>query len=178
MHSLGALASTPVLDRLDLVASTTAAQLRAWAPAVEVGVVEIDPDLADTAALVEAARIPVEAAGNCVLVAGRRAGEERTAACVVAASTRVDVNGTVKRLLDVRKASFLPMGQAVELSGMEYGGITPIGLPRHWRLLVHAPLLDLEVLVVGSGLRRSKLLLPGRLLGNLPQAEVIDDLGR
>ena len=63
------------------------------------------------------------------MVAGRRDGEERVAACVVRADTRADVNNLVKRTLDVRKASFLPMDRAVEESGMEYGGITPVGLP-------------------------------------------------
>ena len=67
---------------------------------------------------------------NCVVVGGKREGAERLAACVVLATTRADVNGTVRRYLDVRKASFLPMDRAVELTGMEYGGITPIGLPR------------------------------------------------
>ncbi len=178
MYRLGSLVATPVLDRLDLVAPATAALLRSWPPAAEVGVAEIDPDLADTATLVEAAQIPVEATGNCVLVAGRRAADERVAACVVPATTRADVNRTVKRLLEVRKASFLPMDRAVELSGMEYGGITPVGLPLEWRLLVHAPLLRLGLLVIGSGVRRSKLVLPGRLLGELPQAEVIEGLGQ
>ncbi len=60
------------------------------------------------------------------------------AACMVLATTRADVNGLVKRELDVRKASFAPMETAVELTGMEYGGITPIGLPADWPLFVDA----------------------------------------
>ena len=64
-----------------------------------------------------------------MVVAGRRDGEERVAACVVRADTRADVNNLVKRVLDVRKASFLSMERAVEESGMEYGGITPVGIP-------------------------------------------------
>ncbi|MBJ7528820.1 MAG: hypothetical protein JHD04_04750, partial [Nocardioides sp.] len=121
-------------------------------------------------------QVPLEASANCVLVAGRRDGEERVAACVVRADTRADVNGLVKRTLDVRKASFLPMERAVAESGMEHGGITPIGLPAGWRLLVDARVLDVEVAVVGSGVRRSKVLLPGRLLADLPGAEVVEGL--
>ena len=168
---LGTLATEPVLDHLDLVAPPVADALRDWPASSEVGVVEIDPALADTAALCEAAGLPLEASANCVLVGGRRGGEERVAACMVPADRRVDVNHGVKRLLDVRKASFLPMDRAVEGSGMEHGGITPIGLPPSWRLLVHPSLLDVPVVVIGSGVRRSKLLLPGRLLGELPGAE-------
>jgi prolyl-tRNA editing enzyme YbaK/EbsC (Cys-tRNA(Pro) deacylase) len=68
------------------------------------------------------------------------------------------------------------MARAVEESGMEYGGITPVGLPAGWRLLVDSRVLDIEVAVIGSGVRRSKLLLPGRLVGEIPGAEVIAGL--
>jgi prolyl-tRNA editing enzyme YbaK/EbsC (Cys-tRNA(Pro) deacylase) len=124
----------------------------------------------------EAYGVAMEASANCVLVAGKRDGKERIAACVVRADTRADVNHTVKRLLDVRKLSFMPMDRAVEESSMEYGGITPIGLPGGWRLLLDGRVPDIEVAVIGSGVRRSKLLLPGRLLAELPGAEVVDGL--
>jgi prolyl-tRNA editing enzyme YbaK/EbsC (Cys-tRNA(Pro) deacylase) len=99
------------------------------------------------------------------------------AACVVLASTRADVNGAVRRYLDVRKASFLPMERAVGLTGMEYGGITPIGLPAGWPVLVDRRVAEADVVLIGSGARRSKILLPGVLLSRLPDAEVIDHLG-
>lgn len=178
VHALGSLTSVPVTDRLDLVAAPVAAALATWPHTAEVGVVEIDPGLADTAALTEAHDLPLEASANCVVVVGRRAGEERAAACVVPAHTRADVNNLVKRTLDVRKATFLDHDRAVAETGMEYGGITPIGLPAGWRLFVDASLEDVPVAIIGSGIRRSKLLLPGRLLGLLPAAEVLADLGR
>jgi prolyl-tRNA editing enzyme YbaK/EbsC (Cys-tRNA(Pro) deacylase) len=143
-----------------------------------VQVAEIDPDLADTAALTEAYDLPLSVSANCVVVSGRRGGEERIAACVVPADTRADVNNLVKRTLDVRKASFLPMDRAVEETGMEYGGITPVGLPASWRVLVDAAVLDVELAIVGSGVRRSKLVLPGAHLASLPNAEVVEGLGR
>ena len=178
LPSFPTLTSLPALDRSDLVATPVAAGLAGWPGAAEVAVVDIDPDLADTAAMSEAYDIPMTAGGNCVVVSGARAGEERVAACVVRADTRADVNTLVRKLLDVRKCSFLPMDRAVEETGMEYGGITPLGLPTGWRILVHDALLDEPVVVIGSGVRRSKLLVPGRLLADLPGAEVIDGLGR
>jgi prolyl-tRNA editing enzyme YbaK/EbsC (Cys-tRNA(Pro) deacylase) len=178
LPSLPALTSLPVLEHLHLVAAPVAAALAAWPAAAQVAVVEIDPDLADTAAMSEAYDIPMTAGGNCVVVAGVRAGDERVAACVVRADTRADVNTLVRRMLDVRKASFLPMDRAVEETGMEHGGITPLGLPAAWRVLVHDALLTEPLVVLGSGVRRSKLLVPGRLLGDLPGAEVVPDLGR
>ena len=105
---------------------------------------------------------------NCVVVAGRRGELERVAACVVLATTRADVNGLVRRRLDARKASFLGHEAAVTGSGMEFGGITPVGLPSDWQVLVDAAVLAVDEAVVGSGVRRSKLALPGALLAQLP----------
>ena len=172
------LESLPVLDHLDLVPAPVADALRGWSRTPEVAVVAIDPDLADTAALTEAYGLPLEASANCVLISGSRAGEERIAACIVAADTRADVNNVARKLLDVRKASFLPMDRAVEESGMEYGGITPVGLPTGWRLFVDAALMGVPAAMIGSGVRRSKLVLPGEALAELPGAEVVEGLGK
>ena len=176
LPSFPSLTSLPATEHPDLVAAPVAAALAAWPGAAEVAVVGIDPDLADTAAMSEAYDIPMTAGGNCVVVAGARAGDERVAACVVRADTRADVNTLVRKMLDVRKASFLPMERAVAETGMEYGGITPLGLPAGWTVLVDAAVAAHDLVVVGSGLRRSKLLLPGGLAGRLPGAEVLDGL--
>ena len=174
---LGGLTGTPALSRPELLAAPVAATLERWPYADQVDVVEIDPSLADTVALTTAYDLPLEASGNCVVVGGRRDGAERVAACVVRADTRADVNNLVKRRLDVRKASFLAMDEAVGRTGMEYGGITPVGLPEEWRVLVDQELSSTSVVIIGSGVRRSKLMLPGRLLAELPRAEVVADLG-
>ena len=137
----GSLHLVPVADRPDLLAAPVAARAGLLgSPAAPVSVAEIDPELADTAALARGSRsVPPEMSANCVVVAGRRAGDERVAACVVLATTRADVNGLVRRLFDVRKASFLAMDLAVEWTGMEYGGITPVGLPPHWAVCTSTP---------------------------------------
>ena len=114
---------------------------------------------------------------NCVVVRGRRGGDERVAACVVLSHTRADVNHLVKRTLDVRKLSFAPQDWAVEMSGMEHGGITPVGLPDGWAVLVDRAVTEQPWVVLGSGLRRSKLALPGASLADLPGARVLDGLG-
>jgi prolyl-tRNA editing enzyme YbaK/EbsC (Cys-tRNA(Pro) deacylase) len=175
---LGSLTAVPATSRPDLLAPPVARALDGWEHAGELGVVSIDPDLADTAAMTSAYDVPLTASANCVVVSGRRDGAERVAACVVRADTRVDVNSLVKRTLDVRKASFLAMDRAVDESGMEYGGITPVGLPEDWRVLVDEACLAIEAAVIGSGVRRSKLLVPGPLLAELPRSEVLPGLGR
>ena len=167
----------PATDRLDLVAQPVAAALEAR-PVPDVYVAEIDPTLADTAQFCAAYDVPPEVSANCVVVAGRRGGEERVAACMVLATTRADVNGVVRRRLDVRKASFMSMEAAVEATGMEYGGITPLGLPTEWPILVDAAAAELPYAIVGSGVRRSKLALPGAALADLPGATVVDGLAR
>jgi len=184
--NLGTLAWLPALENLELVAPSTADALTRWAqvePRVtdEVVVAPIDPQDADTAALTAAYALPPSASVNCVLVAGRREGTEKIAAALVRATTRADVNSTVKRLLDVRKCSFLPMERATEESGMEYGGITPVGLPDGYRLLLdgRVPLDDPDaggMVVIGSGVRHSKLALPGALLATMPGVEVVEGL--
>lgn len=174
---IGSLQSRRALDHKELLADPVAIALRGWHRSEQVAVVEIDPALADTAAMTAAYALPIDASANCVVVSGKRDGKERVAACVVRADTRADVNSLVKRLLDVRKASFLPMGRATEETGMEYGGITPLGLPDSWRLLVDPAVLDIAVAILGSGVRGSKLLLAGVHLAELPGAEVVEGLG-
>jgi prolyl-tRNA editing enzyme YbaK/EbsC (Cys-tRNA(Pro) deacylase) len=177
---LGTLAAVPALDRPDLLAAPVAAALTALDPAdaARVGVAEIDPDLADTAAFCAAYGSPLDGSANCVVVAGRRGESVSHAACLVLATTRADVNGLVRKRIGARRASFAPMDDAVALSGMEYGGITPIGLPEGWPVLVDAAVAAAPAVVVGSGIRGSKLALPGELAARLPGAEVLEGLGR
>jgi prolyl-tRNA editing enzyme YbaK/EbsC (Cys-tRNA(Pro) deacylase) len=169
------------LTRPDLLAPPVAAALRSWAaadPAAdEVRVAAIDPALADTAAFCAEYGVALEESVNCVVIVGKRGGETSYAACMVAATTRADVNGLVRRHLGARKASFGPVDVVTSLTGMEYGGITPIGLPPGWPVLVDAPVVKLESVVIGSGIRGSKLWLPGGLLAGLPGAEVLPGLG-
>ncbi|QUF02190.1 YbaK/EbsC family protein [Actinosynnema pretiosum subsp. pretiosum] len=174
----GTLTPVPVLDRPDLLAGPVAAAVRALADADLVAVTEIDAELADTAAFCEAYGSPLTASANCVIVAGKRGEVTRYAACVVLATTRADVNGVVRRRLDARKASFAPMDDAVELTGMEYGGITPVGLPADWPVLLSPEVAAAPELVIGSGIRGSKLLVPGAVLAKLPGAEVVEGLAR
>ncbi|MFJ6215608.1 YbaK/EbsC family protein [Streptomyces sp. NPDC092296] len=170
----------PAVDRPDLVAGPVGAALAAWRgpePVESVLVVDTDPDAADTAVFCETYGVRPEESANCVVMAAKRGSTVTLAACVVLASTRADVNGVVRRHLGARKASFAPMDEAVSRSGMAYGGITPVGLPADWPLLVDAAAAEAPWLVIGSGLRRSKLLLPGKALAGLPGAEVLAGLG-
>jgi prolyl-tRNA editing enzyme YbaK/EbsC (Cys-tRNA(Pro) deacylase) len=176
---MGTLQTTPALDRPDLLAAPVVDALRTWSAHVDsVLAAPIDPELADTAAFCAAYEVSLDVSANCVVVAGKREGEVRYAACVVLATTRADVNGVVRRHLNVRKASFAPMETAVAETGMEYGGITPIGLPKGWPILVDSRVVATPHVIIGSGVRHSKIVLPGPALADLPGAEIIAELAR
>ena len=166
----GTLTWTPAAERTDLLAAPVAAAIAA-VPSARVA--EIDPELADTADFCEAYASPPQFSANCVVVAGRRGGETRHAAVLVLATDRADINGVVRRHVDARKISFAPMDEAVEVTGMEYGGITPVGLPEAWPVLVDEAVVAAGEVVIGSGVRGSKLLVDAAELAALPTAEVL-----
>ncbi len=181
LPTLGILEWVPALDHPELLAPMTHASLTAWVasdPAVagSVAVAAIDASLADTAAFVTAYDVPWTASVNCVVILGRRGEDERIGAAAIRADMRADVNGVVKRLLDARKCSFMGLDDAVARSGMEYGGITPIGLPAGWRVLIDDRVAGIPAVVIGSGIRGSKLLLPGALLASYPGVEIVGGL--
>ncbi|MER7167198.1 YbaK/EbsC family protein [Micromonospora sp. NPDC000207] len=180
---MGTLKTEPARTRLDLLAPPVAAAVGQWpaeAPVHvdDVLVAPINADLADTAAFCEAYDVGLDVSANCVVVAGKREGQVRYAACIVLATTRADVNGVVRKLIGARKASFAPMADAVDLTGMEYGGITPIGLPEEWPILVDSRVIATPHVIIGSGVRHSKIALPGPALGVLPGAQVVEGLAR
>lgn len=172
---LGRLEPGCVVDAPELLAEPVRGALASLPDevAARCRVAEIDPKFADTVALCEHYGAALDASANCGVVVGKRGGQARYAGCVVLATARVDVNNTVRRRLDVRKASFAGQDDAVARTGMAYGGITPLGLPDGWLLLLDPPVVDAPELIVGSGLRSSKLILPGAVLAALPGAEVL-----
>jgi prolyl-tRNA editing enzyme YbaK/EbsC (Cys-tRNA(Pro) deacylase) len=173
--------AVPAPDCLDELIRPVADAVRHWrgsVPAEQILYVDTDPEWADTAVFVEHyGRELLEQSANCVVVAGKRGGESTLAACVVLSTTRADVNGVVRRHLGARKVSFAPMDTAIGETGMEYGGITPVGLPGAWPVLVDAAVVDLPYVLVGSGRRRGKLLVPGKAFAELPGAVVLEGLG-
>ncbi|MEU8788432.1 YbaK/EbsC family protein [Streptomyces sp. NPDC048643] len=173
--------AVPAPDCLDELTRPVADAVRGWrgaTPAEQIVHVDTNPEWADTATFVEHyGKELLDRSANCVVVAGKRGGETTLAACVVLSATRVDVNGVVRRQLGARKASFAPTDTATGETGMEYGGITPIGLPAEWPVLVDAAVVALPYVLVGSGRRRGKLLVPGAAFAELPNAVVLEGLG-
>lgn len=138
-------------------------------------IVACDPELADTAAFCAHYGYAMEDSANTILVAGK-SDPVRFAACVVLATTRLDVNGLVRRRLGVRKASFADREQTMALTGMAIGGVTAVGLPDDVPLWIDARVVERPRIVLGGGDRSSKILAPPELLLALPNAEIIPSL--
>ena len=134
-----------------------------------------DPDLADTAAFVEAYGVPLDRSANTILVASKGA-DPTYVACVLLATTSLDVNTVVRREMGVRKASFARAEPTVELTGMEIGGVTPFGLPPDLPVLVDARVMEPDWIILGGGNRSSKLRVRPDVLHALPSVRVIDGL--
>ncbi|PWH06390.1 hypothetical protein DEO23_05290 [Brachybacterium endophyticum] len=169
----GNLDWVPAGDALASVAPPVADALRAGAaPGAEVA--PIDPDLADTAAFCERYEVDLEASANCVVVLGRRGETQTYAAVMVLATDRADVNKRVRKHLGARKISFAEQGEVEHATAMTSGGITPVGLPEGWPILVDERVAASEALVIGGGVRGAKLLVSGAELSQLPGADVLD----
>ena len=140
-------------------------------------VVECDPEFADTARFCERYGYRMDASANAICVVGKSA-ERPMACCVVLASTRLDVNGVVRRRLGTRKASFASASETVERTGMMIGGVTPFGLPDDLPVWVDARVMACEQVIVGGGSRDCKILCPPASLVAIANAEVVENLAK
>jgi prolyl-tRNA editing enzyme YbaK/EbsC (Cys-tRNA(Pro) deacylase) len=161
---------------MDDAAIEDAVRRAAAATGTDHELVPCDPALADTAAFCEAYGYAMEDSANCVVVIGK-AEPPRFAACVVLATTRLDVNGVVRRRLGTRKASFAPADDVVRATGMAIGGVTPLALPAELPLWVDAAVMERERIVLGAGSRNAKVLAPPAILVALG-AEAVPNLAR
>jgi len=138
-------------------------------------VMACDPALADTAQFCEAYDVPLEKSANAILVASRKP-EGHNAVCVVLAHTRLDVNGTVRRELGVRKVSFASADLTKSLTGQEIGGVTIFGLPAHLPVWVDSRVMECDWVIVGAGSRSAKIKLDPTQLVGLDGYEVVEGL--
>ncbi|MDP9495449.1 MAG: hypothetical protein M3P87_09445 [Actinomycetota bacterium] len=134
-----------------------------------------DPALADTAQFCVAYDVPMDRSANTIVVASRKP-EGEVAACLVLATTRLDVNGVVRRKLGVRKASFASAEQTKEMTGMEIGGVTVFGLPSGVPVWIDSRVLAPEWVIIGAGSRSAKIKLDPRQLAVLDGVEIVEDL--
>ncbi len=167
----------PALQHLDLVPESVGKFLRELPEASAIEVAEIDPAYTGSGEFTEHYGVPPELGANCVIVEAVRGDVRTLAACVVPIGTRADLNKTARKILDARRVSFAPLDEVLEKTGMEYGSITLVGLPEGWPILIDKRITEAEKIIIGGGLVKSKLRLPGKILAALPGAIVIEGLG-
>ena len=134
-----------------------------------------DPALADTANFCAAYGFKPEESANTIVVVGK-SDPPVYAACVVLATTRLDVNRTVRQKLGRRKASFAPAEETRVITGMEIGGVTVFGLPPDLPVWIDSRVMEPERIVLGGGSRSFKVLAPPSILLRLPNVEVVEGL--
>jgi len=134
-----------------------------------------DPNLADTANFCAAYGFSPDDSANTILVIGK-SDPPVYAACVVLATSRLDVNKTVKQRLGTRKASFAPAEDTRAITGMEIGGVTVFGLPPDLPVWIDARVMARERVVLGGGSRSFKVIAAPEILLRLPKAEVVEGL--
>ena len=139
--------------------------------------VECDPDFADTTQFCERYGYSMDASANAICVVGKSA-ERPIACCVVLASTRLDVNGVVRRRLGTRKASFADAEETVQRTGMMIGGVTPFGLPDDIPVWIDSRVMNCDAVIVGGGSRDCKILCPPASLAQIASAEIVTDLAK
>ena len=176
-----ALHFEPAVNRPDLLPPGIIRLLKNWQgsnPVEDIWVTPIDPQYADSAKFCEHYGVDPQEGANCVIAVATR-GENRTfAACLIPVSCRADLNNAARRALGARRVSFAPLDEVLRETGMEYGGITPIGLPESYPILIDSRIAAMERLVVGGGFRKSKLSVPGKILSELPNAVIVENLGK
>ena len=135
----------------------------------------IDPDFADTAAFCEKYGVPLDHSGNTIVVASKK-DPKNYCACLVLATTRLDVNHAVRRLLDVSRVSFATADETKDLTGMVIGGVTLLALPPDLPIYVDERVMALDYVILGGGSRSSKLKLAPGVLRSVPNLHVVPGL--
>ena len=165
-------------ERKDLLPEKVLNYIREFDPQGQIRVSEIDPAFADGESLSREYDVPYEMELNCLVVEGQRGEHIRHAALVVPYGRRANMNAKVRNPLDVKKVSFADLNYVCEVTGMEYGSITPVGLPKDFMILVDSEVLKQKEVIVGSGKVNGKLLLPSELFRQMGNCIIVEGLAK
>ena len=165
-------------ERKDLLPKTVYDYIKNHGYEEQIKVAEIDPAFADGESLSREYGVPYERELNCLVVEGIRGEESKFAALVVPYGKRANMNAKVRNPLDAKKVSLADLNRVCEECEMEYGSITPIGLPEHYMILVDEEVMKQEEIIVGGGLANSKLLVPSVLFKEMKNCLLIEGLAK
>jgi len=142
---------------------------------IEHEVMDCDPELADTAVFCEHYNIPPEVSANVIIAAGK-SDPRQYAACVLLATTRLDVNKCVRKKMGVKKCSFASADETKDLTGMEIGGVTALGLPESLPLWIDSKVMQCDYIILGGGSRSIKIKISPVVFDHTPNTEIIEGL--
>jgi prolyl-tRNA editing enzyme YbaK/EbsC (Cys-tRNA(Pro) deacylase) len=138
-------------------------------------IMTIDPDFADTAAFCAKYGIPLDQSANTIIVASKKEPKQYCA-CLVLATTRLDVNHAVKKLMNASRVSFASAEETKDLTGMLIGGVTVFALPETLSIYVDERVMAPSWIIVGGGGRSTKVKLAPAALRRLPNVTVVPGL--
>jgi len=138
-------------------------------------VIDCDPSFADTAEFCNQYGYSLDESANAILLEGK-AESPVYALCVVLATTRINVNKVARKRLGTRKASFASAEITKELTGMEIGGVTPVGLPEDLPVWIDSLVMEAPKVIIGAGSRSAKIYLSPDNLLRFPNTHIVDGL--
>lgn len=144
----------------------------------KIQVAQIDPQYADGEKLSQAYDVDINQELNCLAFAGKRDGQIKYAAVVVPYGKRVNSGAVLKHAMDATKPSFANLDDVIAMTGMEFGSITPVGLPDDWQVLVDSSIKELDEVIVGGGRVDAKFKTTPQTLAELPHAKFVDHLAK
>lgn len=141
-------------------------------------VAEISPEYMDGIKLCEYYNIDARTGANCLICECIRGENKNYVGLVVPTGYKYNMSSTVRKLMNARTVSVAPLDYVLEETKMEYGSINPIGLPKEWKIFIDSKVMDVDRIICGSGLQKSKLSLPSKYLMKLPNTEIINNLAK
>ena len=138
-------------------------------------VIDCDPSFADTAEFCNHYGYSLDESANAILLEGK-AESPVYALCIVLATTRINVNKVARKRLGTRKASFASAEITKELTGMEIGGVTPVGLPEDLPVWIDSLVMEAPKVIIGAGSRSAKIYLSPDNLLRFPNTHIVDGL--
>ena len=136
-------------------------------------VLDCNPEWADTDVFCSNYNIPRDHAANAILIVSK-SEPKQYAVCLVLATTKIDVNHAVSKLMGVKRLSFAPAEETKAVTGQAIGGVTVFGLPDAIPLYIDSRITEKDYVIVGGGNRSTKIKIPPAELRKIPNATVAE----
>ncbi len=168
-------------ENKDLIAETTYNCIKSIFSKEEqknILVAEIDPEYMDGIKLCEHYNIDIKTGANCLVCECKRGENKNYVALLVPTGYKYNMSSTVRKYTNSRMVSVAPLEYVLEKTKMEYGSINPIGLPQKWKIFIDPKVMEVDRIICGSGLQKSKILLPSKYLLKLSNVEILENLAK